>query len=93
MNSEPSTDTLTIEVNDGTDPIIGASVTIGETTETTGDDGKAEFDLAYDDYTATITADGYNDAEESIAFRSNHKTFTVSLTETVNDPQDPTPSG
>ena len=80
-------------MNDGTDPIVGASVTIDETTETTGDDGKAEFDLAYDDYTATITADGYDSAEESIAFRSNHKTFTVSLTATVNDPQDPTPSG
>lgn len=93
VNSEPSTDTLTIVVDDGTNPIIGASVTIGETTGTTGVDGKAEFDLAYDDYTATITADGYNNAEKSIVFRSNHKTFTVSLTKTVNGPQDPTPSG
>lgn len=29
---------------------------------------------------------GYNDAEESIAFRSNHKNFTISLTEVSEEP-------
>ena len=28
---------------------------------------------------------GYNDAEESIAFRSNHKNFTISLTTVSNE--------
>jgi len=77
---EGDTDTLTVTVSDGADPIVGASVTIGSTTETTGDDGKASFELEYGDYTATISKEGYVTATETLAFRSNHKNFTVSLT-------------
>ena len=85
--SQPETDNLTITINDGTDAIAGASVTIGEDTETTDENGQVVFDLAYDDYTASITADGYEDATEEIAFRSNHKNFTISLTTSSNTEQ------
>ena len=47
--------------------------------QTTGDDGKATFQLEYGDYTATITKDGYQTKTENIAFRSNHKNFTITL--------------
>jgi hypothetical protein len=43
-----------------------------------------EFELAYDDYTATIEATGYVTATEELAFRSNHKNFTVTLTAETN---------
>lgn len=45
----------------------------------TNEIGKAEFELEYGDYSATITADGFIAATESLAFRSNHKNFTVTL--------------
>lgn len=42
--------------------------------------------MEYGDYTATVTMEGYDSEEESIAFRSNHKNFTITLTETVETP-------
>ena len=70
---------LTLTVTDGTDAISGATVTIGEDSDTTDADGQVEFELEYGDYSATIEASGYTTATESLAFRSNHKNFTVSL--------------
>lgn len=70
-------------MTDGTDPVASATVTIGEDSETTDAEGKATFELEYGDYSASVTATGYDDATESIAFRKNHKNFTITLTETV----------
>lgn len=75
--------TLTVTVTDSEDtpsPISGASVVIGETTKTTGEDGKASFEgLPYTDKSATISAEGYTSKTETLAFRSNMKNFTVAL--------------
>ena len=49
--------------------------------QTTGDDGKATFELEYGDYTATISKDGYVTKTENIAFRNNHKNFTIEIAE------------
>lgn len=73
-------DKLTLTVDDGTDPVASATVTIGTDEQTTDETGKAEFDLEYGDYEATIEATGYVTATEELAFRSNHKNFTVTLT-------------
>lgn len=78
-------DVLKLTITDGTDPISGAVVTIGTDEETSDENGVVEFELAYGDYTAAITADGYTDAEESLAFRSNHKNFTATLTAATDD--------
>lgn len=80
----PETDNLTITISDGTDAISGATVTIGDASETSDNEGKVTFTLPYDDYTVEVIAEGYNDAEESIAFRSNHKNFTITLTAVTN---------
>ena len=75
-------DTLTVTVDDGTDAIEGASVKIGTVTKTTDSSGEAEFDnMTYDDYSAEISATGYTTKTETLQFRSNHKSFTVSLSE------------
>lgn len=75
---------LTITVDNGADPAVaieGATVVIGETTKTTDSNGEVEFnDMPYGDCIATITMEGYVTATETIAFRSNHKSFTISLT-------------
>lgn len=78
------TDTITITVDDGDDTptaIEGAKVVIGETEKTTDSNGQVTFtEMTYDDYEVTVTADGYEDEEDTIQFRSNHKSFTISLT-------------
>lgn len=71
---------LTI-LDEDSDPVVGASVTIGEESETSDSAGVVEFDLEYGDYTATISKEGYVTATETLAFRSNHKNFTVTLEE------------
>ena len=77
--------TLTVTVTDSEDTpsaIEGATVVIGETTKTTDANGKAEFpNLTYEDKSATISATGYTTKSETLAFRSNHKSFTVALVE------------
>lgn len=76
------TDTLTVTVVDSAseDAITGATVTIGDFTETTGENGVATFDdMPYDDYSAEISATDYTTKTETLAFRSNHKAFSVSL--------------
>ena len=84
------TDTLTITVNDGENAISGATVTIGEDSETTDENGEAVFeDMPYDDYSVTVEADGYDDATETVQFRSNHKGFTITMTATVTDENQP----
>lgn len=77
-------DTITITVTDSEDSpaaIEGATVVIGETSKTTDSSGKCTFpDMPYDDYEATVSATGYVTKEDvEIAFRSNHKSFTVAL--------------
>ena len=72
-------DILKIIVSDGTDPIQNAIVVIDGNSETTDSDGKVEFELEYGDYSVTISSDGYTTKTESLAFRSNHKNFTISL--------------
>lgn len=77
-------DTITITVTDSEDSpsaIEGATVVIGETTKTTNASGECTFpDMPYDDYEATVSAEGYVTKEDvEIAFRSNHKSFTVAL--------------
>lgn len=83
--------TLTVTVTDSEDEpsaISGATVVIGDTTKTTDANGKAEFpNLTYEDKSATISADGYTTKTETLAFRSNHKSFTVALVEAEAEQQ------
>ena len=76
------TDTLTVTVVDSVseDAITGATVTIGDSTETTDENGVATFEnMPYDDYSAEISATDYTTKTETLAFRNNHKAFSVSL--------------
>lgn len=45
-------------------PIEGAKVSVGTVTRLTGTDGKVSFELANDDYSYRITADGFNSVED-----------------------------
>ena len=76
-------DTITITVDDGDDTptaIEGASVKIGSTTKTTDSNGQCTFtNMTYQDYSAEASATGYTTKTETVSFRSNHKSFTISL--------------
>lgn len=76
-------DTITITVDDGDDTptaIEGASVKIGSTTKTTNSSGQCTFtNMTYQDYSTEVSAEGYTTKTETIQFRSNHKSFTISL--------------
>lgn len=77
---DPATRDITITVDDGTDPIAGASVVIGETTETTNDSGVASFTgVTEGTVSATISKEGYTSKTESLSVDSTHTSFTVSL--------------
>ena len=80
--------TLKITITDEEEaPFEGATVTIGTDEETSDEEGVVEFELPYDDYEATIEATGYVTATEELAFRSNHKNFTVTLTASQAEPE------
>lgn len=73
-------DTLTVTVDDGVIAIEGATVTIDGVTKTASNLGVATFtDMTYKDYTAEVSATGFTTKSETLQFRSNHKSFTVSL--------------
>ena len=76
------TDTLSITVVDSVseEAISGATVTIGTDSETTDENGVATFEnMPYDDYEVEISATDYTTKTETLAFRNNHKAFSVSL--------------
>ena len=84
MNSSddetPTTQDISFVINDGTDPIQGASVTIGETTKTTGSQGGCSF-TAIEEGTVSVevSAEGYTTKTEDITVDSEHTSFTITL--------------
>lgn len=78
---EPVTRDISVTVNDGTNPVQGASVVIGETSKTTGSAGGCSFTgLADGTYNVTVTKEGYTDKTEEITVSENNTSFTISLT-------------
>lgn len=67
-------------INDGTNAIQGASVTLGEITRTTGSQGGCTLQNVTDgEHTVTVTADGYTTKNETITVSKSNTTFTISL--------------
>ena len=82
----PATYDIGVTINDGTDPVQGASVVIGETSKTTGSAGGCSFTgLEAGEYSVTVTADGYTEATETITVAADSLSFTISLTAAVAD--------
>ena len=82
---EPVTRDISVTVDDGTDPVQGASVVIGETSKTTGSAGGCSFTgLADGTYNVTVTKEGYTDKTEEITVSENNTSFTISLTAAVD---------
>ena len=75
--------TINFSVNDGTDAIEGATVTVDESTETTDSAGGCSIsDVTDGEHTVTVTADGYTDYTGTITVSEDNTSFTISLTAT-----------
>lgn len=82
-NTQQQTTTrdLTFTVNDGTDPIQGATVTIGTKTGTTGSAGGCSINGVEEgtNISVEVSKEGYTTKTETITVDSTHTSFTISL--------------
>ena len=77
----PVTRNISFTINDGTDPIEGASVVIGEITKTTGSAGGCSFnDVADGTVSVEISKEGFVTKTEEITVSEEDTSFTISLT-------------
>ena len=74
---------LSFTVNDGTDPIQGATVTIEGKTGTTGSAGGCTIEgILEGSHTVTVTKEGFTEYTDTITVSEESTSFTVSLTPT-----------
>ena len=73
--------TVSITVNDGTDPLQSVSVVIGETTKTTGSAGGCTFTLTDGKYEVEASLEGYETETTDIEVAYDSVSFTISLTQ------------
>lgn len=73
------TEQLTFTVTDGVNPIAGAKVKIGSTTNTTNDEGKTTFTLSGGNYGYLVQAAGYQGVSGSYFADKQTDTKTVTL--------------
>ena len=77
----PVTRNINFVINDGTDGIQGATVSIGDITGTTGSQGGCTLQNVSDgEHSVTVSADGYTSKTETITVSESDTTFTISLT-------------
>ena len=75
-----STRDVNFVINDGTDAIQGAVVSIDEITGTTGSAGGCTLHNVTDgENSVTVTAEGYKTKTETITVSESNTTFTISL--------------
>ena len=81
LTAESATRDLSFTINDGTDPIKGATVKIGGTTGTTGDAGGCTLkDIEDGSQSVEVSATGYVTKTETITVDADHTSFTITLT-------------
>lgn len=81
----PETRTINFTINDGTDPVSGATVSIGNKTGTTGTAGGCSLtEISDGEHTVTVIKEGYVEKVETIVVSENNTSFTISLTVNSN---------
>jgi len=80
QQQSPVTRDLSFTVNDGTDPIEGATISIGTKTGTTGSDGGCTITgIEEGTQSVEVSKTGYTTKTESISVDETHTSFTISL--------------
>ena len=76
----PETRNINFIINDGTNAVQGASVSIGDITGTTGSQGGCTLQNVSDgEHSVTVTADGFISKTETITVSESDTSFTISL--------------
>ena len=76
----PATYDLSFTINDGTDPVSGATVTIGDKTGTTGSSGGCTIkDVEEGTVSVEVSKTGFVTKTESVSVDETHTSFTISL--------------
>lgn len=75
----PTTRKISFTIDDGTDAISGATVTIGEESKTTGSAGGCTFDVEEGTVSVEVSKEGFTTKTESITVDAEHTSFTISL--------------
>ena len=76
----PETRNINFIINDGTNAVQGASVSIGGITGTTGSAGGCTLQNVSDgEHSVTVSADGFTTKTETIIVSESDTTFTISL--------------
>ena len=76
----PETRNINFIINDGTNAIQGASVSIGDLTGTTGSQGGCTLQNVTDgEHSVTVSADGFISKTETITVSESDTSFTISL--------------
>ena len=76
----PVTRNINFIVNDGTDAVQGATVSIDEITGTTGSQGGCTLQNVSDgEHSVTVSADGFTTKTETITVSESDTSFTISL--------------
>lgn len=79
-NQQSTLRDISVTINDGTDPIEGATVTVGAKTGTTGSAGGCTIkDVAEGTVSVEVSATGYVTKTETVTVDSTHTSFTISL--------------
>ena len=79
---QTTTRDLSFTINDGTNPIEGATVTIGSKSGTTGSAGGCTISAVEEgtNISVEVSKEGYTTKTETITVDSTHTSFTISLT-------------
>lgn len=77
----PTTRDLSFTINDGTNPIEGATVTVGDKSGTTGSAGGCTVTGVAEgtDISVEVSKEGYTTKTETITVDETHTSFTISL--------------
>ncbi|MCB8994682.1 MAG: carboxypeptidase regulatory-like domain-containing protein [Bacteroidales bacterium] len=76
--------TLTFTVTDGSNPIMGATITIGSTSISTDASGMAKFEgLSNGSYDYTVTADGFLTINSSVVVNAGDKSESLTMASTL----------
>ena len=83
-NEYALTTTVIFTINDGDIPIQNATVTLGNLTSTTDENGNCSFDnISLGEYEISVVIDGYQTISDTIIVTSDDTTFSISLEQEV----------
>ncbi len=85
VEGDPETVNIEITVNDGENPVSGATVSIGNISSSTGSQGGCTLqNVPEGSQTITVTKEGFTEYTDTITVSSSSTSFTISLTAASN---------